>query len=117
MLKEYKQELCLTRDARFQIGARRTFSIDHEDAWSLLTSKIGIAIWLGESPDIQFARGHNYQFSDGTIEQIQVFKLNSHLRITWQPLGWRRSSTIQLRVIPRGHKTVIAFHQEHLPDS
>ncbi|MDH3944043.1 MAG: hypothetical protein OEV06_08125 [Anaerolineae bacterium] len=46
---------------------------------------------------------------------MRVFKPNSHLRLTHHPPGWPRPSTIQVRVIPSGDKTVIAFHQEHLP--
>jgi hypothetical protein len=46
---------------------------------------------------------------------VRVYSHNSHLRITWQPQGWQRASTIQVRVIPKEDRTVIAFHQEHLP--
>jgi hypothetical protein len=37
--------------------------------------------------------------------------------MTWQPYGWTRASTIQIRVLPKGDSTMIAFHQEHLPDA
>ena len=46
---------------------------------------------------------------------MRVYKPNSHLRLTWHPAGWPRPSTIQVRVIPSGEKTVISFHQEHMP--
>jgi len=36
-------------------------------------------------------------------------------RNEWQPLGWDRASTLQLRAIPKGDRAAIAFHQEHLP--
>ena len=39
----------------------------------------------------------------------------SHLRLTWQPGGWARSSTIQVRVLPAARGATVAFHQEHLP--
>ena len=39
------------------------------------------------------------------------------LRITWLPKGrgWPRPSTIQVRVVPKGDKTTVVFHEEHLP--
>jgi uncharacterized protein YndB with AHSA1/START domain len=49
------------------------------------------------------------------VGEVRVYTPYSHLRITWHPPGWPRASTLQLRVIPKGDKTVIAFHQEHLP--
>jgi len=105
----------LTKDVGYQIGVRRTLPIEHTDAWPLLTSEEGVKIWLGEASNLNFAKGEPYQLADGAIGEVRVFKANSHLRITWQPPGWSRASTIQLRVIPKGNKTTIAFHQEHLP--
>jgi len=44
-----------------------------------------------------------------------VVQPGSHLRITRQPPGWSRPSTIQVRVMPAGAKTTLSFHEEHLP--
>lgn len=104
-----------TRDTGFQIGVRRTLPIQHEDAWNLITSKKGARIWLGGASDIKFEKGSRYHLKDGTSGEVRVFNQNSHLRITWHLNGWKRPSTIQVRVIPKGERTVIAFHQEHLP--
>ncbi len=38
----------LTRDAGWQIGVSRTLPIDLETAWKLLTSRMGLGLWLGE---------------------------------------------------------------------
>ena len=55
--------------------------------------------------------------ADGATGEVRVFSPGSHLRVTWHPPGWPRASTIQLRVIPKGNRTVVAFHQEHLPSA
>jgi uncharacterized protein YndB with AHSA1/START domain len=87
----------------------------HEDAWRLLTSSRGRSIWLGSTPDMENTKGTTYRLSDGTTGEMRVFTPNSHLRITWFPKGWPRASTIQVRVVPKGERCVIVFHQEHLP--
>ena len=104
-----------TRDVRFQIGARKMIPMDHKTAWHALTSREGARLWLGDIPGFTFARGADFHLANGTAGVIRVYKAESHLRLTWQPPGWERPSVIQVRVLPRGDRTVIAFHQEHLP--
>lgn len=106
-----------TRSTGWQIGVRRTLPIPPERAWGLITSPAGIAIWLGAGPDVKLIKGAAYELPDGTTGQVRVHVPDSHLRLTWHPPGWPRPSTIQVRVIPKGKKSVISFHQEHLPDS
>lgn len=106
----------LTKDVGFQIGVRRTLPIRLEDAWQLLTSGEGRKVWLGETADLDFTRDTPYHRAVGPVGQVSVFFPNSHLRLPWQPPGWERASTIQVRVIASGERTVVAFHQEHLPD-
>lgn len=105
----------LTKDSGWQIGVRRTLSLDYEAAWELLTSERGVTLWLGPISEIDLAEKGRYILTNGMRGQIRVFKPYSHLRLTWQPPGWPRPSTIQMRVIPKGEKTVIAFHQEQMP--
>ncbi len=112
-----KRPVGLTKDVGFQIGVRRTLPIRLEDAWQLITSPNGVETWLGEAPDLKFAKGEQYRLPDGSSGEVRVFHPNSHLRITWRPQGWKRASTIQVRVLPKPDKTVVAFHQEHLPGS
>jgi len=104
-----------TKDVGFQVGARRTLSVPLADAWTFLTSQEGVTIWLGKPLKWDFIKGEDYQLKDGTTGLIRVLKENSHLRMTWKPPEWEKPSLIQIRVIPKGEKTVIAFHQEHLP--
>ena len=99
----------LTKDTGWQVGARRTYPITLERAWQLVTSPQGMNVWLGKLEHL------DYELDEGITGELRVFKPNSHLRITYFPPGWPRSSTIQVRVIPSGEKTQISFHQEHLP--
>ena len=106
----------LTKDTGFQIGVRRTLDIGLEAAWDLLLSARGLQAWLGEPLTMRLANGAQYQLKDGSAGQIRVLSPGSHIRLTWDPGNWSRASTVQVRVIPAGERTVIAFHQEHLPD-
>ena len=114
-MQNEKRIIGQTKDAGFQIGARRTFPIHYKDAWRLLTSLEGVGIWLDSNVNLKWIKGEEYQLSDGTVGQVRVFKPHSHLRLTWHPKAWERASTLQIRVIPQDSKTVIAFHQEYLP--
>jgi uncharacterized protein YndB with AHSA1/START domain len=99
----------------FEIGVRRTLPVSLDDAWALLTSDDGVRTWLGGAAP-RWEKGEKYALKDGAAGEVRVFKPGSHLRITVQPQGWPRASTLQVRVMPSGEqKTVISFHQEHLP--
>ncbi len=105
-----------TEGTGFQIGVQRTLPISADDAWRLLTSAEGVRGWLGGAPKLRWEKGEAYRLEDRAAGEVRVFNPGSHLRITWQPEGWPRPSTLQVRVIPSGdRKTVISFHQEHLP--
>ena len=107
----------LTKDTGWQIGVRRTLPIPHTDAWKLITSATGIETWLGSASGVSLTRGATYELPNGDTGEVRVFHPNSHLRITWLPKGrgWPRPSTLQIRVVPKGDKTTLVFHQEHLP--
>lgn len=105
-----------TKDGSFQIGARRTLPIPLERAWRLLTSPDGVRRWLGDTSGLQLRTGACYRLAEGGGGEVRVVRPNDHLRITWQPEGWARASTIQVRVMPRGAGTTVVFHQEQLPD-
>lgn len=113
-MTDEKQHVGQTRDAGFQIGVRRILPIEHKAAWRLLTSREGVRMWLGEIEG-ELAKGVAYRLSDDTIGHVSVFVRLSHLRITRQPQASARASTIQLRVIPNGDCTTVAFHEEQLP--
>lgn len=104
----------LTKGAGWEIGLRRTVDAPADRVWALVTSPGGLAAWLGEVTELK--AGASYTLPDGTTGEVRVLKPGSHLRLTWQPKGWARPSTIQLRVLRgAGGRGVIAFHQEHLP--
>ncbi|MBV9773764.1 MAG: SRPBCC domain-containing protein [Gemmatimonadetes bacterium] len=104
-----------TRDTGFQIGVRRTLDLPAEDAWKLLTSPEGAETWLGRGDGIDLAPGTAYRLADGSHGEVRVFVPGSHLRATRQPGDWPRPSTVQVRVLPKGERSVVAFHEEHLP--
>lgn len=112
---EQAKPVGLTKDVGWQIGVRRTLSVHHDKAWRLLTSKAGMKLWLNGTPELDFIKGETYELADGSTGEVRVFHPGSHLRMTWQPPDWPRASLIQVRIIPKRDRTVIAFHQEHLP--
>jgi uncharacterized protein YndB with AHSA1/START domain len=114
-MKKSKSTVGLTKDAGWQVGMRRSLAIGIEDLWHLLTSAHGIAVWLGEAADLPMQKGSRYKLSDGTTGEIKVIHPYSHLRITWHPPAWPRPSTMQLRLVSKGSRTVLALHQERLP--
>ena len=94
----------LTKDVGYQIGVRRTVSIPLAEAWDLVISPTGTALWLGEIPNLILEEGARYRQADGSVGEVRVFKPGSHVRITWHPPGWPRPSTIQVRVLPKGER-------------
>ena len=103
-----------TQDAGFQIGARKTFVVSPQRAWATLTSPAGVQLWLGDVVDFQLVPGHVYKARDGAVGEVRVVQPGDHFRMTWQPKLWQKASTIQVRVMPSGEKTVISFHQDNL---
>lgn len=105
----------LTKDAGWQVGVRRTISLDPETAWALVSSPQGMQIWLGKIDHGQLQEGDLHELPDGTRVEMRVCRPGSHMRLTRNPGNWEEPSTIQVRVISKGEKSVIAFHEENLP--
>jgi hypothetical protein len=105
-----------TKDVGFQIGIRRTFPISPEKAWGFLFSENGLKIWLGELISGEFSINQDYQTKEGVIGSLKVFKLFSHIRLTWKKNGWQNITTLQIRIIASKSGTTISFHQEKLLD-
>jgi uncharacterized protein YndB with AHSA1/START domain len=104
----------LTKDTGFQFGIRKTFDIELQHAWQFLVSDEGIHLWLGEVEGMRLEKGAAYQTADGTNGKVRIVNPRVNIRLTWQPKGWAQPSTLQVRVIPAGTKTIISFHQENL---
>jgi uncharacterized protein YndB with AHSA1/START domain len=103
-----------TTGAGFEIGVTKSFEIPAEEAWRLVTSPGGLKAWLGEVSGLAFARGEKYQTADGSSGEIRSVAPGRRIRLTWQPAGWQKPSTLQLTIVPGKGKTAIAFHQEKL---
>jgi uncharacterized protein YndB with AHSA1/START domain len=103
------------KHAGYQVGVRRTIDLPMEECWQLITLIEGVKVWLGEIEIANWEAKERYRLPYGTRGKIRVYAPPSHLRLTWQAAGWSGPSTIQLRVVPKGTKSVIALHQENLP--
>lgn len=107
----------LTKDAGFQIGARRTFPISIDTAWDYLFSKEGVATWLGEITAGNLELKNFYHTKDGGEGQVRTLKTLSHIRLTWKKKRWPNSSSVQVRIIKAKDKATISFHQDNLLNS
>ncbi len=103
-----------TADGGFQVGVRKIFPLSVAGAWDLLVSPEGLSIWLGEVEGVLQSNGEQYTTRSGVTGEITIYKPLSHIRLSWQPAGWKKKSILQLRVIPNGRKTTLSFHQEAL---
>lgn len=104
-----------TQDVGFNVGARRSFPLTPNQAWDWLTSPDGVKLWLGVvKGELPHEPKATYETRDGAKGEIRVFEPGSHLRLTWQPKGWKRASLIQVRVRPAAQGATVSFHQEHL---
>jgi uncharacterized protein YndB with AHSA1/START domain len=104
-----------TSSAGFEIGIQRTISLAQSQLWDFITSDRGIAFWLGEVAALMLAVGIAYTTASGISGVFRVVNPPHHLRLTWQPAGWNKASTLQIRLIPvKDGKTSLRFHQEHL---
>ncbi len=120
MADRNEKPIGLTASVGYQIGVRRTIPITQAEAWERLTSKDGIKLWIGDTPPIIFSKGEKFESSSGLSGEFSVVKPKEQLRLTWQPKGWSKASTLQIRIIPGksdSNKTVLSFHQENLSDA
>ena len=107
-----------TKSAGYQIGVRRTFSVNVEEAWNMLLSPQGIGIWLGELPSFHLAVGVHYTTKWGITGEIRVVNELENIRLTWKKQEWDKASTLQIRTIrQKNDKCTISFHQENLQNS
>jgi uncharacterized protein YndB with AHSA1/START domain len=105
-----------TATTGFEIGVRKTMPITAQKAWELVTSEKGLSMILGEVKDIKLEPGYSYKAKNGTKGEIRTLKKGIRLRLTWQPKGWAKTSTLQVYVEDKGEKSSIGFHQEQLRD-
>ncbi len=104
----------LTKDAGFQIGARKTFPVSLEKAWDFVVSDEGTRLWLDTTDLSKIEIKSEFVTPNGYYGKITVLKPFSHLRMQWKHPDWNSPSILQIRTIPSKEKTTISFHQEKL---
>lgn len=114
-MKANDRPIGLTRDSGWQAGVRRTLPVSPEKAWEFLLSPDSVRVWLGGiNPLVPEAK---FNLPDGTRCEITIFQPGSHLRMRWQPPDYAQPAILQVRLLPAGKNTIVAFHQEKLPDA
>jgi uncharacterized protein YndB with AHSA1/START domain len=103
-----------TRDAGWEIGVSRTVNHPVERVWDVLTSRRGLATWLGAGARPNPEKRATYTSTDGTTGEVRSWHPRDRIRATWRPAGWDHDSTVQVAVAGRGEKTRITLHQERL---
>lgn len=104
----------LTKDAGFQVGARKTCDVSVEMAWDFLMSINGTRLWLDGIDVDKIELKSEFSTPNGFTGKITVLKPYSHIRMQWRHPDWDNTSTLQIRTIPNKNKTTISFHQEKL---
>jgi uncharacterized protein YndB with AHSA1/START domain len=102
-----------TKSQGWEIGVRRSFPINVDQAWELLVTPPGLEYWLGEG-EIDFKKGQSYEMEDGTKGEIRSYTEGSLIRMTWQPPRWDFASTLQIRVSSAKKGSTISVHHEKL---
>jgi len=87
-----------TRDAGWQVGARRTVPLELGEAWELLTAQPWLHRWSGLAA---------LDADDPAVRSLTAERV-ARVRTP--------DSLVQLRVLPATTGTTIAFHEEHLAD-
>ncbi len=106
-----------TKDVGWQIGVSRALPCTVEQAWILLTSEAGMAVWLGVGAVLEPVPGAAYTTADGTTGEVRSFRPCDRIRLTWRPPGWPHESTVQVAVSGGSRSTTVRFHQERLANS
>jgi activator of HSP90 ATPase len=106
----------LTKDAGYQVGARRTFPLPFQEAWEFIWSEAIVVEWIGMIDQSELVLNRAFRTKEGIEGKITTLITGSHVRLKWKLPEWQTFSTLQVRIIPSGEKTTISFHQDHLTD-
>jgi uncharacterized protein YndB with AHSA1/START domain len=98
----------------FEVGVQKTLPVSAQKVWDLITNEKGLSLILGEVIGIKLSPGYSYKTLNGTKGEIRTLKKGKRIRLTWQPKGWTKASTLQLYVEDKGEKSSLGFHQEQL---
>lgn len=77
------QAIGKTKTVGYQLGIRKTFPIQLEEAWDFMFSEDGLKIWLGPIEEIPHLL-KEIKTQDGYIGKIRLLEPYSHLRMLWQ---------------------------------
>ena len=102
-----------TKDVGFQFGVRKSFKVPVNAIWNFMFSAQGVNIWLGELSN-ELTLNKPYKTKNGIEGFVRVFKVDSHIRLSWKKKKWDNMSLVQLRIYGDSQKSTISFHQEKL---
>ncbi len=107
-----------TADTGFQVGVQKTIPVTRDEAWRLITSRSGIACWLGKVNRFSLVEGKRYATIAKISGEIRVVKNEQRIRLTWNRTDFMRPATLQIALAESaGGKTSLRFHMEHLPSA
>lgn len=103
-----------TTSQGWEIGIRRTFSMEPHEAWELLFTQPLLGSWLDDKANLPFEKGNTYTTKAGVTISVSSVTTGKVIRMKWQQPGDPQTSTLQIRIIPGKEKTTISFHHEWL---
>ncbi len=105
----------LTKDAGWQIGVSRALPVTPEEAFAVLLSPEGLAVWLGEGLDPSaLAKGAAYATADGTTGEVRSLRPGDRIRLTWRPPGRDAPAILQVAVSATAKGCTLRFHSDQL---
>lgn len=104
-----------TSNKTFQAGVTKTLPMDHASAWQMISTPSGVETWLGKNVGDISKLPHSFETSAGISGEITVMKEGSHFRLTWKQQDWKEKSVLEVRITPKGSKSVLGFQHERLP--
>ncbi|MFB7813341.1 SRPBCC domain-containing protein [Paenibacillus chitinolyticus] len=107
----------VTKDAGVQIGVRKTVAISVPLAWNYLTSREGLALWIGSLSAFPLEKGAEFASAEGITGKLTVVDPFRKLRMTWKRKEWPNPSRLQITfTAAKSGGTTISIHQEMLDD-
>ncbi|NLU93017.1 SRPBCC domain-containing protein [Chitinophaga sp. Ak27] len=109
-----KKQVGHTTSQGWEIGIRRTFTMEAHQAWEMLFTQPVLSSWLDDKADLPFEKGSTYTNKTGITILVSSVTTGKVIRMKWQQSGDPQTSTLQIRIIPAKEKTTISFHHEWL---
>lgn len=114
------REVGETADGGYQVGVQRTFGVDADRLWAVLTAPDGVAAWLDVADPLAFEPGETYETVEGVVGEVRTVAEGERVRSTWRPAGREAETTLQVTLTSTGEeepKTALRFHHEKLSDA